>query len=135
MRLGALLFVALASPVLAQDEPEITPEEIAAATAAVEAANLSDTAYRNLWCAGLYSQRHAEQVAAAEPGAAQQSAGARETLYRRAAVELLAAGLTEPEFTDIAENVYLVVLSQTRAGSTARDFSNEQCAELAFSGD
>jgi hypothetical protein len=128
MRRGVvLLLVVLAPPALAQDEPEITPEETAAATAAVEAASLSDTAYRNLWCAGLFSQRYSSQVAAAEPGSAQQSANARDALYRRAAVELLAAGLAEPEFTAIAENTYRVVLSQTRVGATARDFTDEAC--------
>jgi hypothetical protein len=128
MRLGALLLtVMLVSPAAAQDEPEITPDETAASTAAVEAANLSDDVYRDLWCAGLFSQRYSTQVAAAEPGAAQQSADARDALYRKAAVGLLATGMTEPQFTAIAENVYRVVLSQTRVGTTARDFTDEAC--------
>ncbi len=132
MRLGALvLLAALASPALAQDESEITPEETAAAIAAVEAANLSDAVYRNLWCAGLYSQKYSAETAAAEPGTAQTSATARDDLYRKAAVDLLAAGMTEPEFTAVAENTYRVVLSQTKVGATARDFTDEQCAEAA----
>jgi hypothetical protein len=132
MRRGAVLLLAmLASPVMAQDEPEITAEQTAAATAAVEAANLSDAAYRNLWCAGSYSKQYSSQVAAAEPGAAQQSANARDALYRKAAVELLAAGMTEPQFTAISENVYRVVLSQTGVGATARDFTDEQCVEAS----
>ena len=131
MRLAAVLAVALALPAFAQDEPAITPEETAAATAAVGAANLSDAVYRNLWCAGLYSRQYSDRIAAAEPGAAQQFAGTRDALYRKAAVELLAAGMTEPEFTAIAENVYRVALSQTRVGATARDFTDEQCAEAS----
>lgn len=127
MRLGALLFVALASPALAQDEPEITPEEIAAATAAIEAATPSDTVYRNLWCAGLYADRYTAGIAAAEPGVAQQAANGRDVLYRRAAVELLAAGLSEPQFTALAENFHTVVASQTRVGAAARDFTDGAC--------
>ena len=129
MRLGALIVVAvvLAAPALAQDEPEITPEETAAATAAVEAANLSDTVYRDIWCAGLYSHQYSSQVAAAEPGAAQRAADARDDLFRKAAVDLLAAGLSETEFTGLAEAVHIVVLSQVRVGATATDFSDEAC--------
>jgi hypothetical protein len=130
-RAGIVLCLLLASPALAQDAPEITPQETAAAIAAVEAAALSDTAYRALWCAGLYSQRNDAGVAAAEPGAAQSSADARDRLYREAAVELLAAGLAEPQFTTIAENVYRVVLSQTKVGGTARDFTDEDCATVS----
>jgi len=129
MRLCALIVVALAlaAPALAQDEPEITPEETAAATAAVEAANLSGSVYRDLWCAGLYSHQYSSQVAAAEPGAAQRAADARNDLYRKAAVDLLAAGLSEMEFTGLAESVHTVVLSQVRAGVTATDFTDQAC--------
>jgi hypothetical protein len=135
MRLGAiLLFAAVAAPAVAQDLPEITAEETAAAVAAVEAAGLSDAAYRNLWCAGSYALLNARQVTAAEPGEAQQSATVRDAFYRKAASELFAAGLTETEFTAIAENVYRVALSQERtAVAAARDFTEGECAAAAAS--
>jgi hypothetical protein len=132
MRRGALLLLALvALPALAQELPEITPEETAAAVAAIEAAALSDTAYRNLWCAGSLALRHTAQTMAAEPGAAQRSAAARDALYREAAVELQSAGLAEEEFTALAESVYAVVVSQTRSGGTALDFTEDDCAAAA----
>ena len=133
MRPGAILLVlALATPALAQDAPATTPEETAAAIAAVESANLSETAYRNLWCGGLFASRHATETQAALTGAAQQSAVSRDALYRKAAVELLAAEVPEPEFTALAENVYMVVQSQTAAAAAeARDFTDEACAEAA----
>lgn len=123
--------LALATPALGQDLPAITPEESAAAVAAVEAARLGDEAYRALWCAGSFSALHASQIAAAEPGAAQGSATARESLYREAAVVLLAAGFEEAAFTAIADDVYRVALSQMRTGGTARDFTEEECAAAA----
>lgn len=130
MRLGAVLLIAaLASPAAAQDLPGITAEETAAAVAAVDAAALSDTAYRNLWCAGRYALSHATEMAAAETGAAQQSATSRDALYRKAAAELLAAGLAEGAFTAVAEDVYRVALSQMRAAdANARDFTDTECA-------
>lgn len=138
MRRGLILLLALlASPAAAQDTPAptITPEETAAAVAAVEAANLAYPVYLSLWCAGLFAQQSAASLAAAEPGAAQVAAEPRDALYRRAAADLLATGMTEAGFTAIAENMYRVVQSQTNAGSTAREFSNEQCAEVAGNGD
>ena len=128
MRLKALaLFAALAVPAFAQELPDITAEQIAAASAAVEAANLSETTYRDLWCGGAFALKYALAVQAAQPGAAEFSA-ARDKLYRKAAVDLLAAGVTEGDFTELAENVFRVALGQTRSDDAAtRDFTDEEC--------
>jgi hypothetical protein len=104
----------LALPASGQDLPPVTPEETAAAIAAVEAAGLSDTAYRALWCAGAYSV-----IGQSQP---------RDTLYRQAAMLLIHTGMDEAAFTAIAEHVYRVALSQMRTGTTTRDFSDADCS-------
>jgi hypothetical protein len=60
------------------------------------------------------------------------AAEARDALYRKAAAELLAAGLSESQFTALAESVFTVVLSQTGAGEPARDFTDEACQAAAL---
>jgi hypothetical protein len=118
--------LAFSSPALSQ----VTQEEVDAAVVAIEEAELSETAYLNLWCGAafiLVSEQLRANGATADADSVQPFSDA---VYQKAAVELIELGVSEEDFTALAQNFRVVAISQTGEGGEA-DYTQEECTAAA----
>ena len=125
---AAVSLAALASPAFAQTD--ITPEQIEAATAAIEEFELSDTLYQNLWCGSTFlivENMLREQGNTAD---ADSAAPLKDALFTKAATEAVAAGISEEDFVAMSEHFRIVAISQTAEGGEA-DYTQEECVAAA----
>jgi hypothetical protein len=123
--LGLALALGLAAPARAQET--FTAAEVAAASAGIAAAGLTDTAHQYLWCAGAFMILKGYL---AGEGAAQGDLDTVQAMadnnYRGAAGELKPLGMAGEDFLAMAERFYIVALSQTGPDGDA-DYTQEQC--------
>jgi hypothetical protein len=120
----------VAAPALAQEMESYTEQQVADAAAAIEAAELTDEAYQHFWCGSAFliiSQLMETRGMAAESEQAKASA---DVLVGKAATEMIALGMPEPEFTAMFQNFRVIAISQTGAGAEA-DYTQEDCTAAA----
>ena len=126
----ALAATLVAAPAIAQDIESYTEAQVADAIAAIEAAELTDGAYQNFWCGAAFVIINQLLTARGMPDDAAQATAAADVLYDKAATEMIAAGMPEPEFTALSQNFRIVAISQTAEGAEA-DYSQEECTAAA----
>lgn len=125
---AAITAFGFCAPALAQ---ELTQDDIDNAQAAIEAADLSDEAYLNLWCGaafGIMQQKAADQGDAAT---ADQLAQLQTTVFTKAAIELQAEGVSQEDFSTLGTNFAYLVMSQGKDAGGEADFTQDDCAAAA----
>lgn len=125
---AAMAFVA--APTLAQEMETYTEQQVADAQAAIEAAELSDDAYQNLWCGSAFlivNQLATNQNMKAEADSAKANA---DVLFSKAATEAVTNGVSEADFNALAQNFRILAISQTGSGAEA-DYTQEECTAAA----
>jgi hypothetical protein len=119
-----------AAPALAQEIESYTEQQVVDAQAAIDAAELTDAAYQNFWCGSAFliiNQLLTSRGMAAE---AEEAKVATDVLVGKAATEMIAAGMPEPEFTALFQNFRVVAISQTGPGAEP-DYTQEDCVAAA----
>jgi hypothetical protein len=130
---AAALTVATILPVAAQDfqVPTFTPEEVEAASAAIDELGLDDDTYRDLWCGAAFifitnfhkSQGDTEAATAAEANGM--------TLFARVETVLLPQALSTEQLNSIGANASIVAISQMGADGGEPTYSEEDCTAAA----
>jgi hypothetical protein len=127
---AALVAALSATSAFGQEIESYTEQQVADAAAAIEAVELTDAAYQNFWCGSAFliiNQLATNQGMTAE---AQQAQGAADVLFGKAATEMIALGMPEPEFTALSQNFRIVAISQT-GPNTEADYTQEECIAAA----
>jgi hypothetical protein len=124
---------AAVTPVAAQgfQPPTFTPEEVAAASAAIDELGLDDDTYRDLWCGAAFifitnfhkSQGDTEAATAAEANGM--------TLFARVETVLLPQALSTEQLNDIGANASIVAISQMGADGGEPTYTEEECTAAA----
>jgi hypothetical protein len=127
---AAFVATAIASPVLAQDMPTFTDEEVATATAAIEGLGLTAETYQELWCgaAFLAFSRYLEEQGNAE-GAAEATTMSH-GLFARVETTLAPQNLTQEQLQGIGRDASIVALTQLGTGENV-EFTQEECTATA----
>lgn len=127
----AALAAAIVTPAFAQNELETyTPAEVDAATAAIEAAGLTDTAYQNLWCGSAFLIVSQMLTNTGDSTSAASATQYSDALFGKAAEELIAAGVNKEDFITLSGNFRIVAMSQTGSDADA-DYTQEDCTNAA----
>ncbi len=116
----------LAAPVVAQDMPTFTEEQIAAAQAAIEELALGDEAYRDLWCGAAFVafSKYLEQQG--DTAGASSATEMSNTLFARVETGLASHNYTQEQLQTIGANASIVVISELGAGTDVT-YSQEEC--------
>jgi len=125
---AALLAAALSTSALAQ---EVTAEQLASATTAIEAAELSEGAYKNLWCGAAFGMVKESLTPEGDPADVAMLDALQSAVFEKAAAELMAVGVAQEDFEALAGNFYYLAVSQTSAEGGVADFTREECMAAA----
>lgn len=125
----ALLVATLSSSALAQ---EVTAEQVETAVAAIEAAELTEDAYKNLWCGAAFGIVKESLTAAGNTADVATLDALQTSVFEKAATELLATGMAQEDFEVLATNFVYLAMSQTSADEGGEaDFTQEECTAAA----
>lgn len=125
---AALLAAALSTSAFAQ---EVTAEQVQSATVAIEAAGLSDDAYKNLWCGAAFGMVKETLTPEGDPADVAMLDKLQSAVFEKAAAELITAGVAKEDFEALAGNFYYLAVSQTTAEGGVADFTREECMAAA----
>ncbi len=125
--------IVAAGPATAQDfqPPKFTPEEVAAATAAMDELNLDDDAYQDLWCGAAFifiTNFHKSQ---GDTDAATQAEANGMTLFARVETVLLPQALSTEKLNQIGANASIIAISQMGADGGEPAYTEEDCTAAA----
>lgn len=120
----------VAAPALAQEMETYTEQQVADATAAIEAAELSDEAHLNLWCGSAFLIISQLMTSRGMTDDAAQATAMSDVLFGKAANEAIGLGVPEADFTAMAQNFRIYAISQTAPGVDP-DYTQEDCTTAA----
>jgi hypothetical protein len=127
LTLGAIL------PAAAQEfqVPTFTPEEVAAASDAIDELGLDDDTYRDFWCgaAFIFITNFHKSQGATDAATAAEANGM--TLFARVETALLPQGLSTEQLNEIGANSSIVAISQMGADGGEPAYTEEDCTAAA----
>lgn len=111
--------------------PTFTPEEVAAASAAIDELGLDDDTYRDLWCGAAFtfiidfhkSQGNTDAASAAEANAA--------ILFAKVETVLLPQALSTEQLNAIGGNSFILASSQMGMDGGEPAYTEEECTAAA----
>lgn len=127
---AAVLAASLSAPALAQELETYTEQDVANATAAIEAAAISDTLYQNFWCGTSFLIINQLATNQGMTGDAASAMAAADVLIGKAATEAVAAGIPEADFNNLGTAFRIVAISQTGPDAEA-DYTLDECVAAA----
>lgn len=130
---AAFLTVATILPAAAQDfqVPTFTPEEVAAANAAIEELALDDQSSRELWCGAAFLFISGFQKSQGDEAAAKTAETNAMTLFARVETTLLPRSLTTEELNAVGANATIVAISEMGGDASDASYSEEECTATA----
>ena len=120
----------ITSPVLAQEMETYTEEQVVEAQAAIDAAELSDDAYLNMWCGAAFVIITQLMESRGMADDAKQMVAMGDVVYQKAATELIGLGVNEADFTALSQNFRIIAIAQTGEGAEP-DYTQEECTAAA----
>jgi hypothetical protein len=123
--LGVAAAVSLATPAFAAPP---TQDQVDAAKAAIEEADLSDDAYKDLWCGGQFGIVQSKLTADGKTDDAVNVGKIMEALYTKAVTAIDDPEMTQESITALATN--FVIVASVEDNTTA-EFTQEECEAAA----